>query len=405
MNSSPAPLLSAHLGGEGSVRALARCGVDGDVVLAVLARQCWIWRQRTAQASAKGSAGNWPRCTWRQTKAAVASAGIATTGAAARRSATAGATHSGRPTATPRLDRTHPAAWRAALACGHGQAQHAAHRLPLPGRASEGAYDALVIGSGIGGLAAARCCPRSAGGSRCSNSTTPRAARRTATSARATSGTSACTTSARWGRRPRCGDDGLPHRGPARVGADGRALRPLLRRRPVFDAVAGRAASATTWSSSSARGRPIDCYIALMTRWRAAFARSRSNACCRPGWRRSPALAGHRMPPCFDRTTWQVLSELTDDRDLIAVLTGQWGDIGLPPKRSAFAMQATISRHYLHGGFYPVAAPGASPKTFCRASAAPAARSSPTPGSSRSWCASARCARAHGDGHEIESAA
>jgi len=49
-----------------------------------------------------------------------------------------------------------------------------------------------------------------------------------------------------------------------------------------------------------------------------------------------------------------VLSELTDDPELIAVLTGQWGDMGLPPKRSSFVIQALIAKHYLHGGFYPV---------------------------------------------------
>ena len=55
-----------------------------------------------------------------------------------------------------------------------------------------------------------------------------------------------------------------------------------------------------------------------------------------PPW--AAALAGpllrRRLPRSFDRTTWDVLSELTDDPELIAVLTGQWGDLGLPPKRS-----------------------------------------------------------------------
>jgi all-trans-retinol 13,14-reductase len=36
------------------------------------------------------------------------------------------------------------------------------------------------------------------------------------------------------------------------------------------------------------------------------------------------------------------------------VLTGQWGDLGLPPKRSSFVIQALVAKHYLHGGFYPV---------------------------------------------------
>ena len=75
-----------------------------------------------------------------------------------------------------------------------------------------------------------------------------------------------------------------------------------------------------------------------------------------PPW--AAALAGpllkHRLPPSFQRTTWEVLSELTSDPELIAVLTGQWGDLGLPPKRSSFVVQALIARHYMHGGFYPV---------------------------------------------------
>ena len=54
-----------------------------------------------------------------------------------------------------------------------------------------------------------------------------------------------------------------------------------------------------------------------------------------------------------DRTTYDVLSELTDNEEMIGVLTGQWGDHGLPPKRSSFAMHALVVRHYLDGGNYP----------------------------------------------------
>ena len=39
---------------------------------------------------------------------------------------------------------------------------------------------------------------------------------------------------------------------------------------------------------------------------------------------------------------------------LIAVVTGQFGDYGLPPAESSFAMHALVASHYLHGGFYPV---------------------------------------------------
>lgn len=54
------------------------------------------------------------------------------------------------------------------------------------------------------------------------------------------------------------------------------------------------------------------------------------------------------------RNTYDVLSELTDNQDLIAVMCGQWGDMGLPPKQSTFLVHAMIVRHYLHGGYYPV---------------------------------------------------
>jgi all-trans-retinol 13,14-reductase len=59
-------------------------------------------------------------------------------------------------------------------------------------------------------------------------------------------------------------------------------------------------------------------------------------------------------PSWLFRNTYEVLSELTDNQDLIAVLCGQWGDMGLPPKRSVFMMHALIARHYLYGGYYPV---------------------------------------------------
>jgi all-trans-retinol 13,14-reductase len=56
----------------------------------------------------------------------------------------------------------------------------------------------------------------------------------------------------------------------------------------------------------------------------------------------------------YRQTTWNVLSKLTDNKDLIATLCGQWGDMGMPPKRSPFMAHAMIARHYLYGGYYPV---------------------------------------------------
>jgi len=69
-------------------------------------------------------------------------------------------------------------------------------------------------------------------------------------------------------------------------------------------------------------------------------------------------LAGGLMRSRFLRyarqTTAQVLQQITDNQELIAVLTGQWGDYGLPPSQSSFAMHAIIAHHYFEGAGYPV---------------------------------------------------
>lgn len=39
---------------------------------------------------------------------------------------------------------------------------------------------------------------------------------------------------------------------------------------------------------------------------------------------------------------------------LKAVLTSQWGDYGLPPSKSSFGIHALVATHYLKGGYYPV---------------------------------------------------
>jgi len=66
------------------------------------------------------------------------------------------------------------------------------------------------------------------------------------------------------------------------------------------------------------------------------------------GFLRAPYLRWAR------RTTRDVLESFTGDRELIGVLTGQWGDYGEPPSRSSFAVHATIAEHYFSGGSYPV---------------------------------------------------
>jgi len=53
------------------------------------------------------------------------------------------------------------------------------------------------------------------------------------------------------------------------------------------------------------------------------------------------------------RTTREVLEGLTANHELIGVLTAQWGDYGLPPAQSSFAVHATIAEHYFAGASYP----------------------------------------------------
>lgn len=55
-----------------------------------------------------------------------------------------------------------------------------------------------------------------------------------------------------------------------------------------------------------------------------------------------------------DRTTYEVLKSLTDNEELIKVLAGQYGDYGVTPKKSSFAMHASVARHYFGGGSFPI---------------------------------------------------
>lgn len=54
------------------------------------------------------------------------------------------------------------------------------------------------------------------------------------------------------------------------------------------------------------------------------------------------------------KTTAQALAEYTKDPDLAAVLTGQWGDYGLPPEQSSFGMHSVIAHHYFEGAGFPI---------------------------------------------------
>lgn len=55
-----------------------------------------------------------------------------------------------------------------------------------------------------------------------------------------------------------------------------------------------------------------------------------------------------------DKTTLEVVQGLTKDKDLQTIFCYCWGDYGTIPSKSHFNMQALLLSHFQHGGFYPV---------------------------------------------------
>jgi all-trans-retinol 13,14-reductase len=62
----------------------------------------------------------------------------------------------------------------------------------------------------------------------------------------------------------------------------------------------------------------------------------------------------HELDRWVARTTRQVVEETVSDPKLRAVLLAQWGDYGGAPSQASFAMHATLAAHYLGGAWYPV---------------------------------------------------
>ncbi|MEE4216151.1 MAG: NAD(P)/FAD-dependent oxidoreductase [Xanthomonadales bacterium] len=99
----------------------------------------------------------------------------------------------------------------------------------------------------------------------------------------------------------------------------------------------------------------IDSYLSYMRATRSAV-RLHTLMKILPGWlaRRVAAYQEKNTPAYVNATTREVLESLTSNQKLIAVLTTQWGDCGLPPARSSFMIHSLIAQHYMHGGYYPV---------------------------------------------------
>ena len=78
--------------------------------------------------------------------------------------------------------------------------------------------------------------------------------------------------------------------------------------------------------------------------------------------RAMPALLGRvfgfwrasQIEKWWGRTTEAVLNEMISDPRLRAVLATQRGDYGPDPRESSFGMHATVMRHYMNGAYFPV---------------------------------------------------
>ena len=123
----------------------------------------------------------------------------------------------------------------------------------------------------------------------------------------------------------------------------------------VFNAVAGRQEFRDNLVRQfPAEEQGIDRYMQLLKQVSGALYAHSMERVLTPWQRRlATPILKWKKPSVLYRNTHDVLSELTDDPDLVATLCGQWGDMGLPPKQSAFMVHAMIARHYLYGGFYP----------------------------------------------------
>ncbi|MFO0561589.1 MAG: NAD(P)/FAD-dependent oxidoreductase [Polyangiales bacterium] len=77
-----------------------------------------------------------------------------------------------------------------------------------------------------------------------------------------------------------------------------------------------------------------------------------------------PLLARKANALLTERTR-DALAAITSDEKLQSVLTAQWGYYGVPPQRSSFAIHALVAKHFFHGGYYPVGGAGRIADHLC----------------------------------------
>ena len=64
-------------------------------------------------------------------------------------------------------------------------------------------------------------------------------------------------------------------------------------------------------------------------------------------------FTGKKFEKYSSKSCLDVLQSLGLSKELTGVLTTQWGDYGLPPSQASFAIHAMVAKHYLGGAAYP----------------------------------------------------
>lgn len=77
------------------------------------------------------------------------------------------------------------------------------------------------------------------------------------------------------------------------------------------------------------------------------------------------AVVRARFSGWADRTVEEVLRPRIQDPVLYDVLTAQCGDYGLTPREASFAIHAMVASHFVDGGYYPVGGPAAIARGAC----------------------------------------
>ena len=75
---------------------------------------------------------------------------------------------------------------------------------------------------------------------------------------------------------------------------------------------------------------------------------------------------GSRIERWAPMTTAQVIGSFIDDPRLAAVLAAQWGDFGGAPRVGSFVLHALVTRSFRNGAFYPVGGSAGIARAFVR---------------------------------------